>query len=48
MKQLMKWEAPSKSLAVDDPPLLAEREMQAEIGINWFLDQDIQSHPEGV
>ena len=37
----MQWEAPSKLLAVDDPLLLPEREMHAEIGINWFLDQEI-------
>jgi len=34
----MQWEAPSKPLAVDDPLLLPEREVHAEIGINWFLD----------
>ena len=37
----MQWEAPSKPLAVDDPLLLPEREVHAEIGINWFLDQEI-------
>ena len=37
----MQWEAPSKLLAVDDPLLLPEREVHAEIGINWFLDQEI-------
>ena len=37
----MQWEAPSKLLAVDDPLLLPEREVHAEIGINWFLDQGI-------
>ena len=37
----MQWEAPSKPLAVDDPRLLPEREVYAEIGINWFLDQEI-------
>ena len=26
---------------VDDPLLLPEREVHAEIGINWFLDQEI-------
>ena len=31
----MQWEAPSKTLSVDDPLLLPEREVQ-EIGINWF------------
>jgi hypothetical protein len=39
----MQWKAPSKPLAVDDPLLLPEREVHAEIGINWFLD----SHPTG-
>ena len=47
VKRRMQWEAPSKLLAVDDPMLLLEREMHAEIGINWFLDQDIPSHPKG-
>ena len=47
MKRRMQWEAPSKPLAVDDPQLLPEREVHAEIGANWFLDQDIPSHPEG-
>ena len=37
----MQWEAPFKPLAVDDPLLLPEREVHAEIGINWFLDQQI-------
>ena len=37
----MQWEAPSKPLAVDDPLLLPERKVHAEIGINWFLDQEI-------
>ena len=37
----MQWEAPSKPLAVDDPLHLLEREVHAEIGINWFLDQEI-------
>ena len=41
VKRRMQWEAPSKPLAVDDPLLLPEREVHAEIGINWFLDQDI-------
>ena len=42
-KRRMQWEAPSKPLAVDDPLrlLLTEREVHAEIGINWFLDQEI-------
>ena len=38
IKQRMQWETPSKPLAVDDPLLLLEREVHAEIGINWFLD----------
>ena len=38
---------PSKPLAVEDPLLPPEREVHAEIGIHWFLDQDMQSHPEG-
>ena len=37
----MQWEAPSKLLAVDDPLLLPERKVHAEIGINWVLDQEI-------
>jgi len=37
----MQWEAPSKLLAVDDPLILPEREVHAEIDINWFLDQEI-------
>ena len=39
----MQWEAPSKPLVVDsdDPLLLLEREVHAEIGINWFLDREI-------
>jgi len=37
----MQWEAPSKPLAVDDPLLQPEREVHSEIGINWFLDQEI-------
>jgi len=41
VKRRMQWEAPSKLLAVDDPLLLPEREVHAEIGINWFLDQEI-------
>ena len=43
----MQREAPSKPLAVDDPLLLPEREVHAEIGINRFLDQEIPSHPKG-
>ena len=39
----MKWETPFKPLAVDDPLLLPEREVHAELGINWSLDQDIPS-----
>ena len=37
----MQWEAPSKPQAIDDPLLLQEREVHSEIGINWFLDQEI-------
>jgi len=38
----MQWEAPSKPLAIDDPLLLSpEREVHADIGIDWFLDRDI-------
>ena len=48
VKQRMQWEAPSKPLAVGDPLLLPVREVHAEIGINWFLDHDIPSHPKGV
>jgi len=40
-KRRMQWEAPSKPLAVDNPLLLLEREVHAEMGINWFLDQEI-------
>jgi len=45
-KQRMQWEAPPKPLAVDDPLLLPEREVHAEIGIYRFLDQEILSHPK--
>ena len=38
VKRRMQWEAPSKPLAVDDPLLLPEREVHAEIVINWFLE----------
>ena len=41
------WEAPSKPLAADDPLLLPEREVHAEIGINWFWDRYTLSHPQG-
>jgi len=41
VKRRMQWEAPSKPLAVDDPLLLREREVHAEMGINWFLDREI-------
>ena len=41
IKRRRQWEAPSKPLAVDDPRLLPEREVHAEIGINWFLDQEM-------
>jgi len=47
VKRWMQWDAPSKPLAVDDPLLLPEREVHAEIGIDWFLNQDIPSHPKG-
>jgi len=35
VKRRIKWEAPSKPLAVDDPLLLPRREVHAKIGINW-------------
>ena len=38
---VLQWKAPSKPLAVDDPLLLPEREVHAEIGMNWFLDQEM-------
>jgi len=41
VQRQMQREVPSKLPAVDDPLLLLEREVHAEIGINWFLDQDI-------
>ena len=41
VKQRMQWEAPSKLLAVDNPLLLPEREVHAEISINCVLDQEI-------
>jgi len=41
VKRRMQWEVPSKPLAVDDPLLLPERDVHAEIGINWFSDQEI-------
>jgi len=41
IKRRMQWEAHSKPLAVDDLLLLPEREVHAEIGINWLLDQEI-------
>jgi len=40
VKWRMQWGAPSKQLAVDDPLLLPEREVHAEISINWFLDRE--------
>jgi len=46
-KQPMQWEAPSKLLAVDDPLLLLERKVHAEISINWFINLDIPSHSRG-
>ena len=48
VKRQMQWKAPSKPLAVNDPMLLPEREVHAEIGINWFLDQGIPSRSGGV
>jgi len=36
VKWRMQWEAPSKLLAVDDPLLLQEREVHAEVGIIGF------------
>ena len=47
VKQRMQWEAPSNPLAINNPLLLLEREVNAGISINWFLDQDIPSHPKG-
>jgi len=41
VKRRMQWEASSKPLSVDDPLLLLERQVHAEIGINWFLDREI-------
>ena len=41
VKRRMQWESPSNPLAVDDPLLLQEREVHAEIGINWIFDQEI-------
>ena len=41
VKQRMQWEAHVKLLAVDDSLLVLDREVRAEIGINWFLDQEI-------
>jgi len=46
VKHHIQWGAPFKPLDVDDPLLLLEREGLAEISINGFLDQDIQSHPK--
>ena len=40
IKRRMQWEAPSKPLAVDDPLLLPEREVHAEIGI--FRSRDTE------
>jgi len=37
----MQWEATSKPLAVDDPLLLPEREVLAEIGLNWLSNREI-------
>ena len=36
----MQWEAPFKPLAVDNLLPLPERDMHAEIDINWFLDRE--------
>jgi len=47
MKLRVQWEANSKSLAVHDPLLLPEREVLVEIGMTWFLDQEIPSNPKG-
>ena len=41
VKRRMQWEAPSKTLAVEDPLLLPERKMHPEIGMNWFSDREI-------
>jgi len=41
VKRRMQWEARSKPLAIDDPLLLLEREVHAEIGISWFLDREM-------
>ena len=41
VKPRLQWEAPSKPLAVDDPLLLPEREVHAEIGINCFFGREI-------
>jgi len=41
VKRRMQWEAPSKLQAVDDTLLLPEREVHAEISMNWFLDREI-------
>jgi len=41
VKRRMQWEAPCKLLAVNDPLLLLEREVHAEIGIHWFPDREI-------
>ena len=47
VKRRMQWEPPWKPLSIDDPSLLPERQVHAEISIDWFLDQDIPSHPKG-
>jgi len=41
VERRMQWEAPSKPLAVDDPLLLPEQEVHAEISKNWFLNRKI-------
>ena len=37
VKQRMQWDWPSKPLAVDDSLLLPEREVHADVGMNWFF-----------
>jgi len=45
--QRMQRKALTKLLSTDDPLLLLERKVRVEIGITWFLDPDILSHPKG-
>jgi len=50
VKRRMQWETPFNLLAVqgvDDPLLLQERGVHAEIGKDLFPDQDIPSHSKG-